>query len=656
MKISSNLLLFFIILLGASCSVKEEGGVTPENRSRVLPLTTAFSTDKDFDQDGLSNELEEALERDPRIGNFPRFSISSLRHTQIKLKDLARAGSEVVVEYNTYDNPNYSIKYNPVRDKVAKASYRRVIGKVESAEPIGVFDFGTLKLSNFNEEQLQEIQSIINGYQGHDAIHTVSLNSIFTLKVETIKGIVKLYDVKGELGFIDEKGAFNSFGLIFDVLSTDRTRIIFNSDGLDDSSTSNMEVMIHLDRLEVSDLQDVLDNNYDLAFKIHNYKADTAEKKIIEYTNQVKRALEVGSLFAVSNKDKDYLFFNSQTENIGKTLERLLGPIDSDNEGTIVGIGQNITNTDFPIVFETGGNNHLRQSSWHLFSEKSKIDDIPRKSGTVMLGFFTNRELASSNERLILKSKSNVVSNVDLACSGDRGCIGALSSSGIVTPESTPIQLNNLNVGELVKIQVSGENYRWMPDQIQTESIRIISSYATCPNGRYPMAHASACRRVNNDRQCTYTRRNRTLKTENLSALSIDSLFKSVSLESIDKERMIPFSERDLFNLHRPVYKKEKNHWLISFYVSEDTISKYGESLTLNFPKIGGRPFKSGFLGFSEENCAKMTQFSNDYQRDSLVWNAENYDDNFLDNSGNILRNYKVDIVRQFKNLNTEEF
>ena len=653
MRVSSYFVVFFILLLGASCSVKEESEAVAENPSRILPLTTVFSTDKDLDQDGLSNELEESLERDPRIGDFPRFSISSLRHTQIKLKDLARAGSEVVVEYNTYDNVNYNIKYNPVRDKVAKASYRRVIGKVEPAEPIGIFDFGTLKLSNFNEEQLQEIQSIINGYDGHDAIHTVSLNSIFTLKVEMMKGIVKLYDVKGELGFIDEKGAFNSFGPIFDVLSTDRTRIIFNSDGLDDSSTSNMEVMIHLDRLEVSDLQDVLENNYDLAFKVHNYKADTAEKKIIEYTDQVKRALEVGVLFAVSSNDNDYLFFNSQTENIEKTLERLLGPIDSDSEGTIVGIGHNVTNTDFPIVFEAGGNNHLRQSSWHLFSEKSKIDDIPRKSGTVMLGFFTNRELASSNDRLILKSKSNVVSSVDLACSGSRVCIGALSSSGIVTPESTPIQLNNLNVGELVEIKVSGKNYRWGPDQIQTGSVKIISSYLTCPNNRYPRPEINSCRRVSNNRQCSYTRRNRVLKTEDLSALSIDSLFKSISLESIDKSRMIHFSERELFNLHRPVYKKD--HWLISFYVSEDTISKYGESLTLNFPKIGGRAFRSGFLGFNEEDCDKMTQFSDEYQRDSLVWNAESYDDTFLDNSGDTLRNYKVDIVRQFKNINTQE-
>ena len=656
MRIPSYFVTFFILLLGASCSVKKEDGVVSGNFTKLPPVVTTLSVDQDIDQDGLSNELEERLERDSKTGNFPKFSIANLRHTKITLKDLGQDRSESVIKYSTLDNMNYGISYNPIRDKTAKAAYRKAIGKDEPVGAINAFDFGILKLSNFNEEQLEEIRNLIRRYDNDDALHTVTLKSIFTLKVEMIKGITKLYDVKGELGFIGDEGEFNSFGSTFDILSTDRTRIVFNSTGLNDSSTSNMEALIYLDRLEVSDLEDIFENNHDLALKIHNYKADTAENKTFEYSDQVRSALDVGTLFAVSNKDENYLFFNSNSEQIEETLRRLLGSVDTDGEGTLVGVGDNTTNTDFPIIFEEGGNEHLRQSSWHVFSVSGRLYDVPEKSETVMVGFFTNNELAKAGNRVISQVKNSVVSDVNIACDDDTDCINTLSSLNIISPAKSSVPLNNLSLGEVVKIYISGENIHPSPKNEVIKQVRVLHSWddCQCPNGDNFCSdpYNGYCQPRSESYFCDYRWRDSELIRKNISKLSSLQLFESAALRSAKRSSNIPFTDDFFFNLHKPIYEASSASWLISFLVTEDFLSKYGEFTSLVFPEERDDSFRTGFLGMIDDKCIEQEA---PYVRDVYThldqWTPNNQNDEwrpFEDNAAIILKNYEVKVIREF--------
>ena len=657
MKISSIIAINFTVLLLASCSLKKSKEPVSGNFVNLPPVATTLSVKEDADQDGISDGLEIKLERDDKTGNFPRFSVSRLNHTQITLKDLGQDNQESVIEYNTSDNSNYGIEYNPVRDKLAKNSYQRAIGWTQVVEPINVFDFGIVKLSNFNEEQLEDIKKIVKKYQNDDALHTVTLKSIFTLNADMVKGITKLYDIKCELGFIDDGGSFNSFGSVFDLMSTDRTRIVFSSVGTAESLNSNMEAMVFIDRLEVSDLSSIFNNNYDLALKVHNYKADTLDKLTFEYSDQVKKALAVGTLFAISNKKDDHIFFNSRSEKVEETLKRLLGDIESDSEGTLTGVGDSITNTSYPIIFENGGNDHLRQSSWHLFSETSRLYDIPAAGDRVMAGFFSNKELAKAGNRTIKVAKNNVVSDIAIACAGNSDCVGRLSTSSTISPKKSSIPLNNLNVGEVVKISIKGNNIYPIPSAEEIKKVKVRHEWERCQcyggGDDCPDPSIEDCSRQAETYFCDYRWRSLGYEKRPLSNLNAKFLSDNFSLKSKKRVSNILFSDKGFFNLHRPIYQEESDSWEISFLVTEEFLSAYGEFNSLVFPEKKENPFRTGYMGLLNNNCIEQgpVHTRGEYNFGSR-WSPDARDDRwrpYEDNEAIVLRDYEVQITREFK-------
>lgn len=619
-RASANFLLvilnsFMLLMLVAisSCSVKSD---KQEEVSKIESLTeedvlrdlNGNSLGKDKDSDGLSDKLEIELGRSIDIGIFPSFSVEKLRFTTLKLKGIGNTRDEVKITYSTDDDPLFQLDYTPIKDKIARNSYFRTIGDHGNYTNIDLYDSGIIKISNFDEKKNTEIKKIIQDNDDNNWPTSFSLQSVFKLNVSDIKGIVKIFDIEVNLGFIDKEGQFSSFGEQFQLLTTNQTRAVVSSDGLVDTGLSNMEVLIYADRLGINDLRDVFDEEHDLAVRIVNYKAETLEGNIFEYSPQISKASEKCILYAISTPDSNRLLFDSRSISVAEAVKTEFSTIEHDNEGTLISAGEFRNNTSYPIVFEESGNHHLEQSSWHLFSSQSKVTDKPEYGEIVSLGYFSNYELAQAGERInILDSERiNIADRSDVVCDiNDRACIDRLNN-GNTLDSSDLVKVEDLNLGETVEFVIKGYNLK--KNKVMSLNKLIATSsydYRRCRDtwDSRGVDCEEGTSRTRHD--CNYNWIDIKLNKVDYLDLTEEEVKKILKINAKNANNLA-FSDESFFNLQKLTKDYDLEGWRFQLLITKDFLEKYGESLYLGLNKTGPKLIEKGFHSLKEDEwCFK---------------------------------------------------
>ena len=647
MKNKRNRQLFLVFIIGAlasSCSVKKDDSVTGADGEGTVIATPDLKPRPvlDQDKDGLSDELESNLGRDKLTGNFPTFSVGSFNFTEIEIKDFLRSDNDYSVKFYLDDKTGRDLSYNPIRDKMAKASYQRVVGQPLNPDPINYFDFGVLKLSNFSHVDYTNLKNYL--FLNRDELESkaIRLQSRLFIDVDDIIGIEKIYNIKSEVGFVSGDGSFTSLGGVQDLIGVDRTRVTFNSRGDSNTARSNIEVMVYIDRLSIDTLNLILDNDYDLALKIVDYKAELTNGRTFSYSTQLSEASTTGALFAISTPEKNALFFNTRKEPIDDTIKRFFrGDTSDDNEGTLLGIGPMVNTSSFPIVFEEGGNEHLDQDSWFLFSENNKTSDTPNLGESVMLGFFQNSFIAQSSKRLIqIRDKS-------------------------YTGKTITRDITGLSLGESVSIEIQGLNKRPFADGptrihvwVEGTELQEVCVRNSCGGNdpRFLIGTASNSfisrekrsltghllkggdmgggggvhgNKQDEDDKCgiechyPYSRlgchilwRGYGLRTEPLNIYSNNRL-SEIKFTSAKNSVPIPLTDSAFFKRNPPVeeLEKGKGSWLFQFKIDDEFLLRHGESLKIHFPVIKNPTVLHGF--HQDINCATQVR-SHSYQDQNI--------------------------------------
>ena len=385
-----------ITLLAGSCSVKKDDAPL-ENPQQVGTTTVQIPPINDLDKDGLRDELENSLGRDKLTGTFPAFKVKDFNFTEIKVLDFDTENNDFSLKYERAEEVYRNLDYTPIQEKMALHSYLNLVGQSEVPDPINVFDLGVIKLSNFSNVGLIKAKNYLFKNNDDFDSQAIKISSRFFIEASNIVGIKKISNIKAEVGFVSGNGAFNTFGTTFDLISVDRQRVTFSARGDEDLAVTGKEVSVFIDRLPIETLRTILENNYDLALKIVDYKAELIDGSEFTYSTQINQALNAGTLFAISANGKNSLFFNARKEPISETLNRFFQDSpSSDGEGTLQGIGGLQTTTSYPVEFELAGNEQLKSHGWYLSSENNKLTDTPKVSDTVYAGYFRNDYLAKT--------------------------------------------------------------------------------------------------------------------------------------------------------------------------------------------------------------------------------------------------------------------
>jgi len=616
MKFKSILIMSLFALI-SSCAFKD----TDESNNIVNTTSNHQSNTEsvriDTDRDGITDEIELALGIDPKQAYFPIFSVSDFRESTLEIFDFTDPSIKIKATYQLKSEADAGLNYTPIKEKIAAHSYLRTINQGEKPAPIDISDLGVIKLSSFNYLDIQRIRNFL--IENTDRVDDQSsrITSRFSIKVQNILGILKLSQFKVELGFIESDSGFKSFGNTFDLKTISNTRAVINSSGDFDSGKLNMEAQVYVDRLPLETISHILDNELQLALKIVDYEAMTTDGMSFKYSNQVQEAASVGTLFSVSTPEKNQLFFNARKESIMKTLNRLFNSVESDGEGTLLSTQNHTANSFYPIIFESGGNNHLKQTAWYLFSENDKLSDTPNVGETVMLGFFTNEYVARIGKRLISISEKSFKS-IEVNYS-----------------------INDLKIGETLKIGISGKILR--PTHT---SIRELSSEADVivkhceprePRSPRDRLEKGPCYESNYRGWCGHNWSDYSEEAQNLELFTTD--LKGIEFYSEKVGLPIPVNSNEFFRYAHPIEDKDADEWIVQIKVDQSFIDLYGSSIKIRLPKKENPQVKFGFVGYT--NCAHRNLGRN------FHFVSSNIQEHFA--SGDLIHNVTFKLKRIFK-------
>lgn len=570
-KLSNALfLLSFVCVSISSCAFKDaEEQVANDEFIGVATINTPKIIDAD--RDGLSDDLERSIGRDYLTGEFPQFSIVDLQETTLTVTDYTNPDNKVVAKYQVDDSIGNNLNFEPIKEKIAKHAYSRTIGEHEKPSPIDIFDLGVLKISNFTYVQTQEIRNFILKNADHVDSQSVKIQSRFYIKSDNILGVVKINNIKAEVGYLSKNGAFSSFGNVFDLMTSSNTRLIFTSRGDAGSTKTNMDALIYLDRLPIDKLKYILDNDLQIAVKITDYTVQTVSGSEFRFSSQIQEAASSNSLFAVSTPEKSSLFFNARNEPIRDTLSRSYGAINSDSEGTLISAGKYETNTSYPITYEEGGREHLKSKAWYLFSENDKLTDVPNKGDVIMAGFYENQYVARQGERLL-----------------------ELQSASYEGYEVRHV-IKDLTLGETLTIKLHSEDIVPNNSAIYGRSGESLVLREQCLQDD----RIRTCQKYWHKGWCGYN-------WSDLSWYSIDT--KVFDKELIDLkfkteiyDRSINVSNIQFFKKNIPVRDEESGDWILEIKIDEEFIDTFGKNIDVIIPrKVTNNTINHGFHNYTD--------------------------------------------------------
>lgn len=607
--------ILVFIILSASCSFKsDEHNETADNQSQVIQ-STSQGTRIDSDKDGISDEIEASLGTDPMHGKFPSFSVVDFKESNIEILDFSDPANKIKVTYQLKEGGDSGLDYTPIREKIAAHSYLRSINQGEKPASIEIYDLGVIKLSNFNYLDTQKIRNFLITNQDRVDDQSARITSRFSIKANYILGIRKLSQFKVELGFIETDSGFTSFGNTFDLMTISNTRAFINSSGDFENGKLNMEAQLYVDRLPLETLSHILENELQLAIKIIDYEVITTDGFTYKYSNQVQEAASVGTLFSISTTGKNHLFFNTRKESIEETLDRLFNEVETDGEGTLLSTQGHISNSSYPIVFEAGGNNHLNQSAWYLFSENDKLSDIPNIGETVMLGYFRNEYVARMGKRLISKDTSDIKA------------VEVIHS------------IHDLKLGETIEIEIAGRILTPTHSSAYEISSEANVEVCTCRGRDCFKSVDDKCRQWSGYKG--WCGHNWTDYTEVEDSLDLfTSELNGIEFYSEKHGNPIPLNSNDFFDYAHPIQDSETGAWKVQIRVDDKFIENYGTSIMIKLPKQAKPQIKYGFWGYT--NCGHRNLGRNFHFISSHI--REHYA------SGDLIHDVTFKMKRIFKN------
>lgn len=564
-------LAILVLFLSSGCSFKSDD----KEPSQEVSNSSGLEIPKiaDTDRDGLSDNVEAQLGRDQLTGNFPIFEVVDFSETSIEITDFTNPENKHKATYKIDQSIGNDLSFSPLSDKLAKHSYTRTVGQTERPEAVDVYDLNTIKLSNFLYVDTLKIRNFIKENEENLDSTSVRIQSRFYIRASSILGLTKINNIKAELGFLGSDGGFDSFGSVFDLMTTTNTRLIFTSRGDSDSSKSNMEALIYIDRLPIDTITYILENDLQLALKITDYTASIVDGSSYKFSTQVQEALSNGTLYSVSTPSKDYLFFNARQEPIGRMIERLFGDIETDGEGTLLSTTYFENNSSYPIRYEELGNEHLKQKSWHLFSENDKTTDTPNVGESVMLGFFSNSHIAKMGGRTIrLDRKEHNTKKIEH-------------------------EVNALNIGEVIEIRISGSDYTQSPSTLRSMAVSY-SQYTCICSGRHCKSSENKCREPGTyEGQCSIDWID--LNTSSVNLIAVENI-NQVFFTSQKIKNPISLSNIAFFKKQIPIRDINNGEWLIKIVVDQKFLDEFGNSIKVN-ASHDQNLFSYGHMGWG--NC-----------------------------------------------------
>ncbi len=573
------LITFNLVFSLYSCSVKQDEYSPGSPMEADVGPQSGDDPDvevKDTDLDALPDELEVSLGRDPLTGRFPGFKVSNFRESKITIWNFEDRALSKGFIYNMRSDYFKDLSYTPVRDKISKHAYERVVGTSRQPQGISPYDLGVIKLSNFNIKTQLNLNEHIKNRFNELSPEMVKFESRFFLSAYNMKGIKKISNIKVELGLVSEDGGFESFGYtenIPNLLSTSRQRVAFNSTGESEEVLSSSEILVLIDRVDLNFARRISEDGLDLALKVVDFTAETVSGDRYQYSKKINQASSNLRMFAISTQSGSEIFFNSRSETIQKTLEREIGEVRSDGEGSIIEIKNHPSTTSFPILFEDGGSNHMEGMSWFLFSESGSISDVPNIGSSVMVGYLRNDEIAKSVERLIQAFQEERKEEV-----------------------GTVFQFNNLSLGETIEIDIEGSLTRPIINNIvQTTA----SAYVwTCggygnPGQIADLMNPPMSQNLNiRWRQIEYK--------EDPLPDPLDLKIKTIKYPS-----GIALSREDFWQGTSPMKLNEGN-WRLYIQVTKSFLGKFGDGFKLEFPEKSIGEFYYGLMSHHGNGCGKV--------------------------------------------------
>jgi hypothetical protein len=582
--------ILFLIFILPACSVKKDEEQAPQNNTRIVqPIEPTDDVGNpiveinDKDRDGISDEVEMQLGRDHLTGHFPSFVVSDFNRTNVTIIDFDDRKNDKVFSYVLQDTFDRSLLYRPIKEKIANFAYQRIIGKATQPSPISPDDIGIIKLSKFSRNTSIDMKLHIHKMEETLAPESVTISSIFKLNATNFVGIKKISKIRVEYGFIDTDGGFESFGYTSDLLNTSGTRVIFNSRGNLEQTSSSAEIHVRIDRVDLDLARRITEENLDIAMKITDYEAEIVDGNKFNYSEQIAEAFSSNTLFALSRPREDKLIFNSRLEPLHQTIRREMGEIVTDLGGKISKIGPYDTTTDFPIVFEDGDNDHMKGASWFLFTASSTLKDIPNIGEINMLGYLRNDEIAKAGKRKIEET-----------------------SKKIINENETVINFRNVSLGETIYLKFSGN--KKIPVKHPIEKTHNEASWSM-PAGTQKAPDFITVKKGVNFNYRPYSERNEPIEIYNNEIQSFTEDSFDLVFTSENYPNGISWGDRELTKQDPPVYDEIEKIWIFEIVVNDDFVQRYGNTLSAVFPIQGIEPFrhgvmddfsfKDGFLGFT---------------------------------------------------------
>lgn len=573
-----------------SCAFDSQDESIPGQKQEIKPVSNRPSIIDD-DKDGLSNSLEDSLGRDNLKSTFPRFKVVDFKYTKLELIDFYNPSNFVLAEYKEDRTIESDLRYDPVADKLARHAYTRVVGQTERPAPVAITDLGVIKLSNFEYSDTQKIRNFLSKNRSNVDDQSSRITSRFSLEVEGVIGIIKINNLKGELGFIDVDGDFSSFGDVFDLFTVSNIRSTIFSKGYSATARTSMDILLYVDRLNIKELDHILDNDLQLALRIADYEITTLEGETFQFSKQSNESRSVGPLYALTVDQDTGLFISARTETIGDALGRYMGEVTTDNEGTVLSVNGMSDNTDRPIRFEENGNYHLKQNSWYLFSENDKTSDVPTIGNTVMAGFLQNKYVAQAGKRIISKA---------------------------IVADSTNefnYKIADLKIGESVKLELTGYEKIPVPLEPLVRSSESVVTRRDCTRVRDPGSFLineprpeKECFNYDERGWCGYYWRPLGFRQQEYDFVKENELH-DIFFTSESLKRRISLKDKSFFRKNYPVKKIDSNSWIIEIRIDEAFLNEYGSYFVVKLPRKNRQEVVYGLAGF--ENCGHRSRGSN---------------------------------------------
>jgi hypothetical protein len=581
--------LFMLLLTANSCSVGSDDEEAPLAGVNDLQRQTQ-NTLNDSDLDGLSDELEKAIGRDHLTGHFPKFEVTGFKESVVTIWDFADRDSHQKYRYNMGSKYDNDLSYTPIKEKIAKFSYDRIVGQPSRPDPISPFDLGVVKLSNFNVTTQTKLKNNILGRFDELSPEMVKFESRFFLKVNNMKGIKKISNIKVEYGLVGEDGGFETFGYVEDLLNSSRTRVAFNSTGDSNEVISSAEIFLLIDRIDLGFARRLAEDGLDLALRVVDYQVETTEGNNFTYSTQITEAASNARIVAISLPGENRIIFNSRNEPLKDTIEREIGEVLSDGEGSLVEIQDHQNTTSFPIVFENGGSDHMKGESWFLFSETNSISDIPNVNTTSMIAYLRNDFIAQSSKRII--EKGNQSRNQE---------------------KFSVFSLYGLYLGETISLGISGAET--VPSIANITSRNANAHVWTCGGWGGPGQSAPIIAPVQKNMNPPLVRSipikwreyAEVAKELRSDGEAINPL--GLIISSPIYPNGIDLNNQDFWQNTLPIFDKETGQWLLNFKVTEDFISIFGDSIKIEFPKVGIGEFEFGLMSYHGGGACGRLEF-----------------------------------------------